>query len=215
MKTQLLSEDFIRMQRLAGILNESQYHTALNEFSIPGLSKVKDFANKIEATPEFKKLMNLIASKLTKNDVQKLKTEFPVKEAGQDVLDFENLLNRAMNVVPISKDVTLGDAAEIEEAGLSPADRYRYEQAVSKDKLEAEFGIAEKIINVVRKIANINLASMGIPLAAVITVALGLNPFGLGMAVAFLISIIASCIIRWIANKILYPGIDMSNEPLA
>lgn len=209
MKTQLLSEDFVRMQRLAGILNESQYYAALNEFSIPGLSKVKDFANKIEATPEFKKLMNLIASKLTKNDVQKLKTEFPVKEAGNDSLDFEDIFKKVSAQVPaITKlgNETFADSEKIKED--------RYNQYKDVPQLEAEFGIAEKIINVVRKIANINLASMGIPLAAVITVALSLNPFGFGMAVAFLISIIASCIIRWIANKILYPGIDMSNEPL-
>ena len=108
MKTQLLSEDFVRMQRLAGILNESQYHAALNEFSIPGFSDLK---RKIENSKEFKNLVSAISKQLSEKDKERLKAKFPVTEAAAP-MDFDDVFKKVAELNPVHDAKTLDDLTE-------------------------------------------------------------------------------------------------------
>ena len=78
MKKQILSEEFSRMQKLAGILTE--------ETTTPNIEKLKDKAEDIADSPEFKNIIANLASKLT--DEQKKKILNFTSGVNEDLGDF-------------------------------------------------------------------------------------------------------------------------------
>lgn len=89
MENQILSEEFLRMQKLAGILTESEYNEliSLNELSFSDIvSGVKTFFSKFkfQLTPEVEALILKTATEkakvMTQDQVDAFNTNFPSKE---------------------------------------------------------------------------------------------------------------------------------------
>jgi len=177
MAKQILSEEFLRMQKLAGIITEEQYSKKIEEVSISGtLGKIKD---KILNLPVFQKLIDTIVSKMSKEDIEKFKAKFSLNEAEggpslEDVFAKVNALNPDKNV-------------------KEPEDL--------KEELDRDSFLG-KVVNLVRNLTGLNLMALGgAPLGYFVAAALGLP--GIGLFAGALISLVASLIIHGISRKLL------------
>jgi hypothetical protein len=76
MKKQILSEEFRRMQKLAGIITESEN---IEEVSLSGL--MDKFKDKITNLPIFQKFIDTVVAKMSEEDKAKFKSKFNISEA--------------------------------------------------------------------------------------------------------------------------------------
>ena len=178
-----LNEQFLKMQKLAGIITEEQYSEKINEVSISGI--VSKFKDKVMNFPPFQKFIDTVVSKMTDEDIAKFKSKFNIAEA-EGVPSLEDIMKKAVALNPDS-DNTEPITEEIDRES-----------------------VVGKIINLVRVLSNVNLvtagALLGVPLSILLAGALA----PLAATAGVLISFIASCIVSAIANKLLERGDDES-----
>ena len=174
-----LNEQFLRMQKLAGIITEEQYSEKIEEVSISGI--VSKFKDKVMNLPAFQKFIDNVVSKMTDEDIAKFKSKFNIAEA-EGVPSLDDIMKKAVSLNPDSDNT-------------EPI----------KEEIDQESAVG-KIINLVRILTGVNIMSsgaiLGVPLA--ILLAGALTP--LAATAGILISFIASCIIYGIASKLLGRG---------
>lgn len=177
-----LNEQFLRMQKLAGIITEEQYSEKINEVSISGtLSKIKD---KILNLPVFGKLIDAIVSKMSKEDIEKFKAKFNLNEA-EGGPSLEDIFAKVNSANP-DKDVK--------------------EPENLKEELDPD-SFQGKVVNLIRNLTGLNLLALGgAPLGMLIASVLGFS--GLGLIAGALISLVATLIIHGISRKLLGMGSD-------
>lgn len=177
MTKQILNEEFLRMQKLAGIITEEQYSKKIEEVSISGtLGKIKD---KILNLPVFQKLIDTIISKMSKEDIEKFKAKFSLNEA-EGGPSLEDVFTK-VNVLNPDKDVK------------EPEDL--------KEELDRDSFLG-KVVNLVKNLTGLNLMALGgAPLGYFIAAALGFS--GVGLFAGALISLVASLIIHGMSRKLL------------
>jgi hypothetical protein len=181
---QILSEEFRRMQKLAGIITENQYKREIEEISLSGpLEKIK---NLIMNSGAFNKFIDTIVSKMSEEDKENFKSKLGISlEEMQGSLSFKDILSK-VNVANPDKD-----AKDLNEE-------------LDRDTF------AGKVVNLIRNLTGINLMALGgAPLGVFIGNVLhnipGVhNSLGRGeILVGMLISLVASLIIHGISRKLL------------
>lgn len=172
-----LNEQFRRMQVLAGIITEEQYSEKIEEVSISGtLSKIKD---KILNLPVFGKLIDIIVSKMSKEDIEKFKAKFNLNEA-EGGPSLEDIFAKVNSANP-DKDVK--------------------EPENLKEELDPD-SFQGKVVNLVRNLTGLNLLALGgAPLGMLLAAVLGFP--GIGLLAGALISLVATLIIHGISRKLL------------
>ena len=180
----MLSEEFRRMQKLAGIITESEYkQKSIEEIGaeasflpvdpIPSMGKAysdltQELGNKLASLPAFNKLTDIIVNNLTPEE----KEDFIAKFKGKDTKELFNTL------------------APMEGNSLS--------EEIDKETLTG------RILNLIRKAAGLNLVALGgAPAAAVAAFALGVPGYSAAFAGLYLASFIASLIISNVTGKLL------------
>ena len=106
-----MNEEFLRMQKLAGVISEEEYKSKLNEEVSPQVAagKALKVADKLEKSPEMDKL----AAQVAKNPQMMAQLEKAVKDAGVNVelaedesgLDMGDLKTMALNLAKKGKKV--------------------------------------------------------------------------------------------------------------
>ena len=109
--TDSMNEEFLRMQKLAGVISEEEYKSKLNEEVSPQVAAAKALkvADKLEKAPEMDKL----AAQVAKNPKLMAQLEKAVKDAGVNVelaedesgLDMGDLKTMALNLAKKGKKV--------------------------------------------------------------------------------------------------------------
>ena len=109
--TDSMNEEFLRMQKLAGVISEEEYKSKLNEEVSPQVAAAKALkvADKLEKAPEMDKL----AAQVAKNPKLMAQLEKAVKDAGVNVelaedesgLDMGDLKTMAVNLAKKGKQV--------------------------------------------------------------------------------------------------------------
>ena len=109
--TDSMNEEFLRMQKLAGVISEEEYKSKLNEEVSPQVAAAKALkvADKLEKAPEMDKL----AAQVAKNPQMMAQLEKAVKDAGVNVelaedesgLDMGDLKTMAVNLAKKGKQV--------------------------------------------------------------------------------------------------------------
>jgi hypothetical protein len=106
------NEEYLRMQKLAGVISEEEYKNGLNEEVSPQIAAdkaIKTLADKLEKSPELDKL----AAQVAKNPKLMAQLEKSVKDAGVNVelaedesgLDMGDMKKMALNLAKKSKSV--------------------------------------------------------------------------------------------------------------
>ena len=172
-----LNEQFLRMQKLAGIITEEQYSEKIEEVSISGtLGKIKD---KILNLPVFGKLIDTLVSKMSKEDIEKFKAKFNLNEA-EGGPSLEDIFAKVNSANP-DKDVK--------------------EPENLKEELDPD-SFQGKVVNLVRNLTGLNLLALGgAPLGMLLAAVLGFP--GIGLLAGALISLVATLIIHGISRKLL------------
>ena len=193
MAKQILSEEFRRMQKLAGIITESEYkQKSIEEIGaeasflpvdpIPNMNKVysdlaQNLGDKLTSLPAFNKLTDIIVNNLTPEE----KEDFIAKFKGKDTKEIFNI--------------------------LAPMEGNSLNEEIDRRTLTG------RILNLIKKAAGLNLiAAGGAPVALIATYALNIPGFSAGFVGMYLASLIASLIIRNVAGKLL--GIDPEYDEL-
>ena len=110
--TNSMNEEFLRMQKLAGVISEEEYKKKLNEEVSPEIAAdkaIKTLADKLEKSPKLDKL----AAQVAKNPKLMAQLEKSVKDAGVNVelaedesgLDMADMKTMALNLAKKSKSV--------------------------------------------------------------------------------------------------------------
>jgi hypothetical protein len=110
--TDSMNEEFLRMQKLAGVISEEEYKNKLNEEKSPEVAAdkaIKTLADKLEKSPEMDKL----AGKVAKDPKLMAQLEKAVKDAGVNIelaedesgLDMGDMKTMALNLAKKSKSV--------------------------------------------------------------------------------------------------------------
>jgi hypothetical protein len=184
MSKQILSEEFRRMQKLAGLITESEYkQKSIEEIGaeasflpvdpIPNMNKVysdlaQKLGDKLTSLPAFNKLTDIIVNNLTPEE----KEDFITKFKDKDTKEIFNIL------VPMEEN-SLNE--EIDRRTLTG-----------------------RILNLIKKAAGLNLvAAGGAPVALIAAYALGIPGFSAAYAGLHLASLIASFIISNVTRKLL------------
>lgn len=175
MKKQILNEEFLKMQKLAGLITESEYKEKVEEISLSGMAnKIKD---KITNLPQFQKLINTIVSNMDEKDIATFKSKFNLSEA-QGGPSFEDILSKVDKANPDADN-----------------------QETINEALDSE-SFSGKVVNLIRNLTGINLISLGgVPLGTLITVLAGWSWAALPLGI--FISLVASLIIHGISRKLL------------
>jgi hypothetical protein len=177
-----INESFLKMQKLAGVITESQYNQKkdlIKEVSISGaLAKVKD---KILNSSLFNKLIDTIVSKMSDKDIAAFKSKFNLNEA-EGGPSLEDIMSKV-------------DAANPDKDVKKPEEL--------KEELDRDT-FTGKIVNLVRNLTGLNLIMLGgAPLGLLINFVLGIGSFGFGAFIGPLISLVVSLIIHGISRKLL------------
>ena len=169
-----MNNEFIRMQKLAGLITESEYKAKVEEISLSGMAdKVKD---KITNLPQFQKLIDTIVSNMDEKDIATFKSKFNLSEA-QGGPSFEDILSK------------------VDKANPDADNQETINEVLDSDSFSG------KIVNLVRNLTGINLVSLGgAPLGVLITYLVDTPGF---TAAGMLISLVASLIIHGISRKLL------------
>jgi hypothetical protein len=177
-----MNKEYLRMQKLAGVITEGQYKEKLEEISISGT--LKKIGDKIVSIPVFDKLIDKIVSNMSEKDVETFKSRFNLNEA-VNAPSLEDIFSKVHSSNP-DKDVK--DEKELNEA---------------LDEGTLEY----KIVNLIRNITGLNLLALGGVFGGMLIgkalVIMGMTgPIG-AMIVGPFISLFASLIIHGVANKLL------------
>jgi hypothetical protein len=182
-----INESFLKMQKLAGVITESQYNekkslieNQLEEISLSGaLNKVKD---KIASLPAFDKLINSIVTKMSEEDKENFKAKFNLNEA-KGAPSLEDIMAKVDAINP-NKDAKTPE--DLKEGAEETVDKIAYE-----------------VVRLVKNLTGLNLLALGgIPFGAFIAYLMG-SSWGMGTVVGGAISLIASLIIHGICRKLL------------
>jgi hypothetical protein len=171
-------KEFQRMQKLAGLITESEYKSKIEEFSLSGMaSKVKD---KIVNLPAFKNLIDTIVSNMDEKDIATFKSRFNLSEA-QGGMSFDNIMKKVNSANP-------------------EADNDDNEEMINEELDPKSFGA--KIASLVRNLTGINLLALaGAPLGLLITTLAGWSWAALPLGIV--ISLVVSLIIHGISSRLL------------
>jgi hypothetical protein len=167
--------EFQRMQKIAGLITESEYKSKIEEFSLSGMaSKVKD---KIVNLPAFKNLIDTIVSNMDEKDIATFKSRFNLSEA-QGGMSFDDIMDKVNSANPEA------DNEEMINEELDPK------------------SFAGKIASLVRNLTGINLLALGgAPLGLLITTLAGWSWAALPLGIV--ISLVVSLIIHGISSRLL------------
>lgn len=167
--------EFKRMQKIAGLITESEYKSKIEEFSLSGMaSKVKD---KIVNLPAFKNLIDTIVSNMDEKDIATFKSRFNLSEA-QGGMSFDDIMDKVNSANPEA------DNEEMINEELDPK------------------SFKGKIASLVRNLTGINLLALGgAPLGLLITSLAGWSWAALPLGI--LISLVVSLIIYGISSRLL------------
>jgi hypothetical protein len=168
-------KEFQRMQKLAGLITESEYKSKIEEFSLSGMaSKIKD---KIANLPAFKNLIDTIVSNMDEKDIATFKSRFNLSEA-QGGMSFDDIMDKVNSANPEA------DNEEMINEELDPK------------------SFAGKIASLVRNLTGINLLALGgAPLGLLITTLAGWSWAALPLGIV--ISLVVSLIIHGISSRLL------------
>lgn len=180
-----MNKEFYRMQKLAGIITESQYKEKIEEGLLS--DTLKKIGDKISSIPIFDKLIDNIISNMSDEDIDNFKSKFNLNET-MGAPSLENIFSKIHSANP---DKDLEDTIE---------DIENLNETLEKGTF------AYKVVNLIRNITGINIMSLGgipaaVPIAKILTT-LGMSGFG-AMFVGPLISLFASLIILKISWKLL------------
>lgn len=195
---QILSEEFLRMQKLAGVITESQYKEKVKEVEMgthygdPVANASSAFGelksklkSKIENSSVFKKLIDKIVSNMSEKDIANFKSAFNLAEA-EGGPSFDDIFNKVNAANP---DKNVKNPEEL------------------KEELDRDTLIG-KIVNLIRNLTGINLVAFGgLPLGLFINYLLKVGPLAEYMGPS--ISLIVSWIIHGISRKLLGMGDDV------
>jgi len=193
MAKQILSEEFRRMQKLAGLITENEYkQKSIEEIGaeasflpvdpIPNMNKVysdlaQNLGDKLTSLPAFNKLTDIIVNNLTPEE----KEDFIAKFKGKDTKEIFNI--------------------------LAPMEGNSLNEEIDRRTLTG------RILNLIKKAAGLNLiAAGGAPVALIAIYVLNIPGFSAGFVGMYLASLIASLIIRNVAGKLL--GINPDYDEL-
>jgi hypothetical protein len=189
-----MNKEFLHMQKLAGLITESQYKTKLKEAEIKELTpaeaskEIKDLVNDPKFQAEMENYWAQLQSKLSPEELEKFKQNIAgtVKETlnEDEYTDIFNLANS------YAKKVSEEIQTESWGGDISTS-TFRNSSDVSQTAK-----ITGKIISGVGKVG----ASM-IP-AALVAASLGVGGWGLGLGAVMAASLIAGAALWWLGDKI-------------
>jgi hypothetical protein len=202
-----MNQETLRMQKLAGVITESQYKEKMNELENNTLTadKVEDIAK----SSKFNSEMEKVWAKMSDQDKAQLKKGLQsagiLNEALSEGISFDAVLNKAEDVAAsleesIIKKINEYDLTDKEKEDIikkfGPGE-YSYEyfdtESTPKNNLTAKIG------KVVGTIGKINAMSLGIP-AAILA---GLAGAGsLAMIGTTAVSLLAGAGLWWLGNKL-------------
>jgi hypothetical protein len=183
-----INESFLKMQKLAGVITETQYNqkkslieNQLEEISLSGaLDKVK---NKIASLPAFDKLINSVVAKMSEKDKENFKAKFNLAEA-KGAPSLEDIMTK---VDAINPDKDAKTPEDLKEGAEETVDKIAYE-----------------VVRLVKNLTGLNLLALGgIPFGFVINYLIDMSPWSFGAFVGPVISLVASLIIHGISRKLL------------
>jgi len=183
MKKQLISKEFLKMQKVAGLITEGQYKKILSENEELSPSEVSEKMKEILKDPKFEagmeKFWEKLQSELSPEDLEKFKQNILNAGIVQEEQNInEDSFNKAFNIAY--------DAAQ----NLNLSEDYDY--AKNKTKY-----IAGSIISGIGKVGT----SM-IPAALVAAGVFEVGPWGLGLQAVMVASLIAGTALWWLGDKI-------------
>ena len=173
-----MNKEFLHMQKLAGLITESEYKQKLNEdveelTSAEASKKIKDITRDPKFNAEMEKFWTELQSKLPPEDLEKFKQNIISSGVVQETLN-EDEYSNAFNIAK-------SKAEEISE---------------NIENTSGATQLAGKIISGVGKVG----ASM-VP-AALAASTLGIGAWGLGIGAVMIASLLAGAALWWLGDKI-------------
>jgi len=186
-----MNKEFLHMQKLAGLITESQYKNKLTEAELTpseASKEIKDLVNDPKFQVEMENYWTQLQSKLSPEELEKFKQNIvgTVKETLNED-EYTDIFNLAHSY---AKKVSEEIQTESWGGDISTS-TFKNSSDVSQTAK-----ITGKIISGVGKVG----ASM-VP-AALVTASLGVGTWGLGLGAVMIASLIAGAALWWLGDKI-------------
>ncbi len=186
----MMNKEFLHMQKLAGLITESEYKNKLTEAEeeltpAEASKRIKTIVNDPKFEAEMEKFWAKLQSKLSPEELEKFKQNIKSSGAVQEVLN-EDEYSKAFTIANAkAEELFEGWGGDVSVTSFK----------TSKDKSKTA-EIAGKIISGIGKVG----ASM-VP-AALVAGALGVGAWGLGIGAVMAGSLLAGSMLWWLGDKI-------------